>query len=227
MSKGLFVTGTGTDVGKTYVTGLIVKKLRESGLSAGYYKAALSGVGTACEIPPGDAKRVCDMSGLQAEGGALVSYVYQAAVSPHLAARLERRPVEMAKLVSDFNSLKARLDYITAEGSGGLVCPLRLDDQSMMLTDVVKAFALPVLIVSPSGLGAINSAVLTAAYAKSLEIPVKGFILNGYEAENFLHRDNRVQIERLTGVPVLSCIPWQASDCGISARALQDLYEPV
>ena len=83
MGKALFITGTGTDVGKTYVTGLIVKCLREAGLSASYYKAALSGAETAKDgsLLPGDALYVRRIAGLMEPADELVSYVYRDAVS--------------------------------------------------------------------------------------------------------------------------------------------------
>ena len=70
MSKGIFITGTGTDIGKTYVTGLIVKKLRESGVNAAYYKAAMSGNERRADgsLIPGDALQVKTMSGIAASG---------------------------------------------------------------------------------------------------------------------------------------------------------------
>lgn len=228
MSKGIFITGTGTDVGKTFVSALTIKKLRESGLNAGYYKAALSGAEKAGgRLLAGDAEYVCRISGIRTDANSLVSYIYEDAVSPHLAARRENRPIEMEKLVSDFNGIKTRFEYVTVEGSGGIVCPLRLDEQTIMLADVIKAFALSVIIVSPSGLGAINSAVLTAEYAKSRGIQIKGIILNGYEHENYLHKDNLRQIELLTGVPVIGCISRNAEDCGMDTQTLADLYGEI
>ena len=67
MSRNIFITGTGTDVGKTYVTGLIVKKLRESGADAAYYKAAMSGNERRPDgsLIPGDALQVKNMSGIR------------------------------------------------------------------------------------------------------------------------------------------------------------------
>ena len=81
MGKALFITGTGTDIGKTYVTGLIVKRLKEAGLRAGYYKAALSGAETSADgsLLPGDALHVARTAAL-AEGEAIVSYIYRDAV---------------------------------------------------------------------------------------------------------------------------------------------------
>ena len=112
MSKGIFITATGTDIGKTFVTALIVKKLRDAGLNAGYYKAALSG---AEEQPdgswlPGDAAYVAKVSGMQEKGEELVSYIYKTAVSPHLAAMREGNPVELDKVKADFAKAQAKYD---------------------------------------------------------------------------------------------------------------------
>lgn len=90
MGKAIFVTGTGTDVGKTYVTGLLVKKIRDAGLDGSYYKAALSGAEPDGQgnLVPGDAAWVKETAGLKDPLTDLVTYVYQEAVSPHLAARI-------------------------------------------------------------------------------------------------------------------------------------------
>lgn len=90
MGKGIFVTGTGTDVGKTYVTGLIIKKIKENGMTPGYFKAAMSGNereedGT---LIPGDALWVKNVSGISQSVEEMCPYVYEHAYSPHLASRL-------------------------------------------------------------------------------------------------------------------------------------------
>ena len=91
MSKKLFITGTGTDVGKTYVAGLIVKKLKESGKNAAYYKAAMSGNerNEDGSLIPGDAMYVKRISGISQSVDEMCPYIYEAAVSPHLASRME------------------------------------------------------------------------------------------------------------------------------------------
>ena len=108
MAKGIFVTGTGTDVGKTYVTALIVKKLADAGIHAGYYKAALSG---AESIEESDAGYVKKIAGITQEDSSLLSYLYQNAVSPHLAARIEGNPVDPETVKADFDRVKREYDY--------------------------------------------------------------------------------------------------------------------
>lgn len=228
MSRGVFITGTGTDVGKTFVSALMVKKLRECGINAGYYKAALSGADLVeNKLVPGDAAYVCRTAAIPAEPESLVSYVYQAAVSPHLAAKLEGNPLCMETVVRDFQGLCRRFDYLTVEGSGGIVCPLRRDAKSIMLTDVIKALSLGVVIVSSSALGSINNAVLTAEYLSARGIKANGFILNNYDKDNYLHADNRREISALTGLPIICTVRAGDSALDIDSELLKSCYGEV
>ena len=180
MSKGLFITGTGTDVGKTYVTGLIVKKLQETGAKAAYYKAAMSGNerDEKGKLIPGDAVWVKNVSGITQDLDTMCPYVYETAVSPHLASRLEGNPVTLEKVMEGYGQLKQEYDYITAEGSGGILCPLCFDEAKLQLEDVIGAMQIPCLMIADAGLGTINSVVLTYEYMKQKGISCKGIIFN-------------------------------------------------
>lgn len=227
MSKNLFLTGTGTDVGKTYVTGLLLKKLRENGARAAYYKAAMSGNARRPDgsLIPGDAVHVKTVSGIGQPLEEMCPYVYETAVSPHLAARIEGEPVEMERVLQGFDDLCGRYDYVTAEGSGGILCPLRFDGQKIWLEDFVKARSLSCLIVADAGLGTINAVVLTAEYMKARGIPVKGILLNRYDGDSLLHRDNRLMCQAMTGLEVLSCIGEGDTDLDFPFERLASLYE--
>lgn len=228
MKKGIFITATGTDIGKTFVTALIVKKLRENGLNAGYYKAALSGAEKINgEIVEGDAKFVCDISGLEYRPKKFVSYSYLTPVSPHLAAQIEGNPIDMDTVIKDFENIKTEFDYITVEGSGGIICPLRIDGKTIMLSDVIKSLGLDIIIVASASLGTINSTVLTVEYAKKLGINVRGIILNEYDKENFLHVDNKKQVENMTGVSVIACVSHGDENIEIDTEELKNLYKGV
>lgn len=225
-TKGIFITATGTDVGKTYVTALIVKKMVDGGQSAGYFKPALSGAELCYgELVPGDSRYVVETAGLQVNPLDLVSYVYETAVSPHLAAQLECKPIELDVIAADFERLKQQAHYITVEGCGGIICPLRLDDQVIMLTDVIKRLQLGIVIVALAELGTINHVMLTAEYARRQGIEVRGIILNRYDSSKFLHRDNKQTIERLTGIPVVACVADHAQQLDIDISTLCQLYK--
>lgn len=227
MSKSLFVTGTGTDVGKTFVTGLMLKKLRENGRRAAYYKAAMSGNDRRADgsLIPGDALRVKEMSGIEQPLEEMCPYVYETAVSPHLAAKLEGNPVELERVLEGLRDVQARYDYVTVEGSGGILCPLRFDGQSIQLEDVIKAGNLSCLIVADAGLGTINAVVLTVEYMKARHIPVKGILFNQFESGNPLHEDNRRMCKALTGQKVLACVKKGDRELDLPVDVLEALYD--
>lgn len=228
MGKSLFITGTGTDVGKTYVTALIVKKLRDSSRNAGYYKAAISGAERdgQGELLPGDALYVNETARIGEQTSRLVSYVYPEAVSPHLAAKINSLPIDFQKVARDFQSARERYDYLTMEGSGGIVCPLRWDDQERMgLDDLVHKLGLSVLVVAHAGLGTINSTVLTIEHLRLREIPVKGILLNHFHPGDLMEEDNRRMVTEMTGVPVLAVIQENAAELEMDAEVLASLYE--
>lgn len=224
MTKGIFITATGTDVGKTYVSALVVKKLRKIGLNCGYFKPALSGAEIIeGRLVPGDCDYVLKTSGINADPMDYVSYVFKTAVSPHLASEIEKNPIKIEKITSDFQRIKKDYDYLVVEGAGGIICPFNLGKDKLMLPDVIKALGLDILVVASASLGTINSTVLTIEYAKQQGINVKGIILNNYDETDFMQRDNKNQVENLTGVKVVATV--KQGDTSIND--LSDLFIEV
>ncbi|ODA41914.1 dethiobiotin synthase [Desulfosporosinus sp. BG] len=226
MSKGIFITATGTDVGKTFVTGLIVKKLRAAGYKASYYKAVLSGAkATENGLIPGDADYVNRVANIGETMENLVSYVYEKAVSPHLAARLEGNPVEMDVVKAAYKKAASQYDYITVEGSGGILCPIRFDHIKIMLEDIIKELALSTVLIADAGLGTINAAVLTVEYMRQKDIPIKGIIFNHYHEGNVMEEDNIKMVEIMTGLPVIACVKDNDPELSLDADKLAALYD--
>jgi len=224
MSKGIFITGTGTDIGKTYVTALLVKKMRQAGYDNGYYKAAISGADT---VSASDAGYVNKAAGINEAEDMILSYLYKEAVSPHLAARINNRPICRDKILADYAHVCARYPYVTVEGSGGIICPIRHDEQDhYLLEDVINWLHLPVLIISRSGLGSINEAVLTAFYLKQKGFRTKGLILNHYQG-GLMEEDNRRMIEELTGLKVWAVVRDGDQELDLDAAQLKALYEEI
>lgn len=227
MGKGIFITGTGTDVGKTYVTALIVKKLRDGGKNAGYYKAAISGAekGLDGTLLPGDAIYVNKVAGIGERLDRLVSYSYYEAVSPHLAAKINERPINFHKIRRDYEEALKKYDLLTVEGSGGIICPLRWDDkQHMILDDLVCQLKLGAIVVADAGLGTINSAVLTLEHLYLRHIPCRGVILNNWHPGNVMEEDNRRMIEEIAGVKVIAVVEPGATELEMDPEYLASLY---
>lgn len=227
MSKTLFVIGTGTDIGKTYISGLIVKKLHESGSRAGYYKAAMSGNerDASGSLIPGDALSVKEISGISQPLEEMCPYVYEAAVSPHLASRIEGNPVRMEAVLEGFRKVCDTYEYITLEGSGGILCPICFDERELWLPDVIKACKAGCLLIADAGLGTINSVGLTAFYMKEHDIPLKGIIFNHFKPGDVMQEDNLKICEHLTGAKVIACVRDGDTELNISAENLKRLYE--
>lgn len=227
MSKKIFITGTGTDVGKTFVTGLIVKKLKESGINAAYYKAAMSGNERTDrgELVPGDALYVKNVSGISQSLGEMCPYIYETAVSPHLASRIEGNPVTMETVKKGFEEVCQKYDFVTMEGSGGILCPICFDEKEIWLEDVIKELGLSSLIVADAGLGAINSVVLTAEYMRARKLPVKGIIFNHFHPGDRMEEDNLRMCEYRTNLPVLACVEEGSSELAMELCRLLSLYD--
>ena len=209
MANGLFVSGTGTDIGKTYVTGLLLKYIRDNGYNATYFKAALSGTirDENNNLIPGDAVEVLTMANLDENTDFLVPYIYETAVSPHLASQIEGNPVELSKVRSAYEEVSKKYDYILMEGSGGIVCPIRYEGKdnknNIMLEDIIKFLDLDVILIADAGLGTINSIVTTVEYLKSKNIHVCGIIMNNYKDE-LMENDNIKMVEELCDVDVIA-----------------------
>ena len=211
MGKTLFIAGTGTDVGKTYVSGLLLKALLDAGIQASYYKPVLSGaLSRGGRLIPGDAVQVCQMAGLHHDPGDCVSYCFEPALSPHLAAKESGETIELSKIQGDFATHKKNTDTLVVEGAGGLITPLTQGPDPLLLTDMILTLGCPVLLVSDSGLGAINHTMLSIHHGQGLGIPMAGVVLNRYDSTNPIHVDNAQMIEALSGLPVLARIETNA-----------------
>lgn len=226
MSKGLFITGTGTDIGKTYISALIVKKLRECGVQPAYFKAAVSGNERREDgsLVPGDALYVKTVSKISQPLEEMCPYIYEQAVSPHLAFRIEGNPVRMERVLECFRSVSGKYEYVTMEGSGGILCPVCFDEVRIWLPDVIKACGLGCLLVADAGLGTINDVGLTAFYMKAHGILLKGIIFNHYRPGDRMQEDNIRMCEYLTGAKVVACVKEGDRELDISEELLKSLY---
>lgn len=224
MARGLFITATGTDIGKTYVTALIVKKLRSLGINAGYYKAAVSGAESISESDAGYVNKIAQI-GEREE--LLLSYLYKTPVSPHLAARIEGNPAEMSVIKSTFERVCGEYDFVTMEGSGGIVCPIRKDEKfTIFLEDIIRELGLPSVIVADAGLGTINAVVTTAEYMRARNLAINGIILNKWN-DTEMQRDNLAMIEELTGLRVIAVVRDNDTELDIDEKTLVEMYKEI
>ncbi len=205
MSKAIFITGTGTDLGKTYVAGELVAALQEEGYDTAYYKPVLSGSDNIFES---DAGMVRKRAGLEQEPLSMVTTMFHDAVSPHLAAARVQQGVDLDIIKADFGAVNMLHDVTVVEGCGGIVCPLTLfaDGRRIMQEDVIRALGLDAVIVADAGLGTINATVLTIEYMRAHGLGIAGVILNRFDETDEMHQDNLAMIEKLGGVDVVATV---------------------
>ncbi|MFZ5754263.1 MAG: dethiobiotin synthase [Bacillota bacterium] len=206
MTKGFFVVGTDTGVGKTVVTAGLVGALRAKGVNAVPFKPVQSGaVKGRYGLIPLDVefyKKVCDLPPDEYN-----TYALEAPLAPSLAAEISRVTIERDIILKNYAALAGKYELIVVEGAGGLYVPL--SGTSFLLPDLIKALNLPLIIVARANLGTINHTVLTVKCAQELGLVIKGIIYNGYNADSatLAEKTNPKIIEQITGVPTLGVIP--------------------
>jgi dethiobiotin synthetase len=197
--RGVFVTGTGTDVGKTVVAAAILAALRARGERVAAFKPVVSGTEERSDPDwPADHELLAAASG---DDPANVSpAVFAAPLSPHLAAELAGAPLDPALLRSAFDARAAETEAVVVEGVGGLLVPLTRD---YLVRDLAADLALPLVVAASPGLGTINHTLLTLAAARSVGLTVAGVVLTPWpDTPTTMHDDNRMMIALLGEVDV-------------------------
>lgn len=221
--RGLFIAGTDTDVGKTYVGCLVARRLVEQGVRVGVYKPAASG----CRLEAGqlvsdDACALWQAAGSPGELDRVCPQRFAAPLAPPAAARAAGRAVDARLLRSGLGYWIERSDLVIVEGAGGLLSPIGEAD---LVADLAADFRLPLLIVVRNAIGAINQALQTLHVAATYrrKLPAAGVVLNRPSpAADASAAGNASELARWTRVPVLADVPYGATeiDAGIDWLAL-------
>jgi len=206
-TPGLFITGTDTDVGKTFVTALIARELTAAGVKTGVYKPACSGAVFDADGQPHweDIEQLSQATGGRFADDLICPQRFQAALAPPVAATREGRFVDEELLRSGANKWDGQVDLLLVEGVGGLLCPMT---EKETIADLACDLAFPLLIVSRLGLGTINHTLLTVEVALSRGLIVAGIICNEVpspEDDAALDSD-REEIASRCRVPILATV---------------------
>lgn len=189
MKSGIFVTGTSTEIGKTFISALLLTAAHAAKMKVRYFKPVQSG--------DPDTETVKNLTGLHDFIMPAV-YSFKAPMAPSRAAVLENIVIEPAKILQHWRNLESG-SYIV-EGAGGLLAPLAAN---FLVRDLIKLLNLPLVIVASTILGTMNHTLLTIEAAQTAKIPILGVIFSG-EPDPGL----KSSMEELTSVPILAEIPW-------------------
>ena len=205
MSKGVFITGTDTGVGKTIVTATLALLMRMRGVNVGVMKPVTSG----CREEEGslvsdDALLLCQAAGVSCSAD-VAPYLLREALAPAEAAKIDGVKIDFACIKASYDRLAAVHDVVLVEGAGGLMVPLA---GGLLVADLVRTLGLPLLVVARPGLGTINHTVLTCFAAQQMGLGVAGVIVNNFpEKPGLAERSAAHHIGSLCGAPILGIWP--------------------
>lgn len=210
-TPGLFITGTDTDVGKTYVGSLIARTLRAAGHRTGVYKPAASGCRRQAEtLISDDAAALWEAAGRPGTLAQVCPQVFEAPLAPHLAARAEGKRLDPDLLRAGLEFWLEHSDIVLVEGAGGLMSPLGDEEY---VADLAYDFGFPLIVVARNALGTINHTLQTlitaAAFRDALD--VAGIVLNRPlpPSTDPSVATNRQELAARCVPPILAEVVWQ------------------
>lgn len=214
MTHGVFVAGTGTEVGKTVVAAVIARTLAAEGKRVGVFKPAVTGLDEGVETDHALLRRA---SGSGQSDEEIAPYRYGPPASPHLAAELAGEEIDPERLRQAAAAAAEGADAIVCEGVGGLLVPL---SPGYLVRDLAADLSYPVVVVASPGLGTINHTLLTLEAARAAGLDPIAVVMTPWPSEpSRLEQSNRETVERLGAVPVATlpeCTPSSLSDAAAS-----------
>jgi dethiobiotin synthetase len=203
--ESLFITGTDTDVGKTYVTAGLAVTLRKMNVDIGIMKPFAAGKAQKKGYKSEDveilskAAQICDPEIL------VNPQFFALAASPYTASRSLKVKVKKTTVLSSFNKLSKLHKILLVEGMGGIMTPIL---KNYYITDLIKEMNIPAVIVTRTRVGTVNHTIMTVKMCQKYKIPIKGIIINNFDSDGYSLKMLKRDLPSLTGVPILGTIPY-------------------
>jgi len=191
MSNGIFITGTSTDIGKTFVSAMIISAALTHNFPINYFKPLQTGSDHDCDT-------IKKLSGLPAKNIFQPVFQFAAPQTPYRAALMENKKVSLERVAEYWKGLNTTNCLV--EGAGGLLAPIT---ETALIRDLITALDLPLIIVAITKLGTLNHTLLTLEAAISANINIKGIILSGEEDPGLTDCLNK-----FISVPILAEVPF-------------------
>jgi dethiobiotin synthetase len=208
MSRGVFVTGTDTGIGKSIVSATLLAALNRSGRRAAGMKPVASGCRSAAAGPRNaDAELLLAYSAGAPDYRAVNPYALPEAIAPHLAAAAAGVEVRLAPILAGFAALSTNADCVVVEGVGGWAVPL---SPALMQADLVRALQLPVVLVVGLRLGCLNHALLSARAIAADGCALIGWIGNRIDPAMACVDENIATLRERLPAPCLGALPFHA-----------------
>ena len=205
MTQGFFLTGTDTDVGKTYAAVRLIRRWQAEGRRVAAMKPVASGSVRRPDggLDNGDVSALMQATG-QADRALVNPYCFEPPVSPHLAAREAGVSIDLLRIVQQYRELAAGCDTVLVEGAGGWLAPLTDEHDVAALAG---ALGLPVILVVGMRLGCVSHARLTAAAILASGCRLAGWVANAIDPDMARYADNLACLTERLPAPLLLEIP--------------------
>ena len=196
----LFISGTGTDVGKTYVTENLIYLLKAKGFTVSPYKPIETGCKkNKSKLIPSDASKFHKLIDKEIDIDLINPYRFQQPISPNRAIRLANKKIFIDDYISR-SKLLPKNDYLIVEGAGGLYSPISTDGYNI---DLIKKMKIPTVLVAKDEIGVINNILLSLDLLKKYKISVLAIILNKINSLQPNGMDNHKDMKSLTKIPLI------------------------
>jgi dethiobiotin synthetase len=194
MNKGIFITATDTEAGKTYISCRLAESLKSAGIYAGVFKPVSTG-------DRNDAAALIKAAGIKEKPETVTPVFFKNPMSPYGAGLTEKKNFSLKKALEGLQYFLNKYDFTVVEGVGGLLVPLKKD---FFVSDLIKAFGLPVIVAARFGLGTINHTLLTVEQLKRDGQKISGIILSGRkDPRDISAKSNALLIKKLSKLPVM------------------------
>ncbi|HZC86435.1 MAG TPA: dethiobiotin synthase [Steroidobacteraceae bacterium] len=206
-TRGIFVTGTDTGVGKTVIACALVRALRDEGARVAVMKPVASGASRTREgLRNADALALMEAAGPGYPHAYedVNPYCFEPAVSPHIAAKEAGIDVDTSMIRQKYDRLATGVDWVVVEGAGGWFAPI---NEHQTMADLAWALAVPALLVVGLKLGCLNHAQLTRLGVESHGVSLAGWVASGIDRDMTRVGANLETLERLLGQPPLGVVP--------------------
>ena len=203
--KSLFVTGTDTDVGKTYVTAGLAVYLRKSGVDIGVMKPFAAGTKQKTGFKSEDVEILVNASETNDPENLVNPQFFPIPASPYTAWKNLKIKPNVRSILSGFKELKKLHEMVLVEGMGGIMTPILKD---YFVSDLIKDMKIPSVIVCRTKVGTINHTIMTIKMCEKYRIPLTGIIINDFDSDGYKVKELTRDLKSLTGVPILGSIPF-------------------
>jgi len=203
--KSIFITGTDTDVGKTYVTAGLAIMLRKMGMDVGVMKPFAAGLVQKKGYKSEDVEILSKSAQINDPETLVNPQFFPIPASPYTAWKKLKIKPKIALVLSSFKKLTNMHEMILVEGMGGILTPILKD---YYITNLIKDMKISTIIVTRSKIGTLNHTLMTVKMCEKYKIPIKGIIINNFDGDGYPINQLKKDLEDLTGIKVLGSIPF-------------------